>query len=919
MPRVTQRSFAGGVMSEHMMARSDDVKFQSGLKRCENFIVRPQGPIENRPGLVFVASTKYNDRKTRLIKFEFSSDQTMILEMGHEYIRFHTGGKTLLGSDGQPYEVATPYHEDDIFNIKCVQSSDVMTFTHSSYPIKELRRYSSIDWRLNEVDFNPKLTSPTNVKATKTSTAKDDPNEDKYVWKYRVTAMNADKTAESLPSEIASVNANLYATGTVVTISWDAVKGATFYRVYKNQAGVFGYIGDTEELSITDENFAPEMDVTPRRFEEIFGASDGIKTATVSNQGSGYVQYKNGLGNFVGDFYPVKMALMKTGSFSKPSSEIKTNNINVSKYFPQLSWSFINVGSYSYPDYPKAKTDEINKNYIKIVDSNLAGTGAKVEGIFAEHYSRYTDTYSSGDSDYTDYISETRVTLIGLKVTQRGSGYLLPQVTVQGSDSPYCKAWFDMPVVNTGVTIDVEDETGSGAVLSAEINQGKITGVRIVNGGHGYKNPVAVVRSTEGSGAKVDLTTGLTGSYPSTVCYHEQRRCFAGLSNAPQRVLMTRTGTEDDMTYSLPVQADDRINIELAARDNNPILHLVPMGNLLILTTAGEWRVQTMNSDALTPESISVRQSSFVGANNVQPIVANNSMLFCAARGGHVMEMGFSTEAGGYISSDISIRAADLFDQWQITDATFSKAPIPICWFVSTSGRLLGLTYIPHQQVAAWHSHTTDGAFESCEAIAEGAEDVLYCVIRREVNGSIVRQIERLSERSKGIFVDAAGVYEGEETSVVTGLSRLEGKTVSVLADGAVENDKVVTNGQIQLDRPASKVIVGLRYGATIETLPMSIVLRDNSTANGRNKNVTDVWLRVVNTSGVWIGPDEDLLVEVKQRTNEPYGVPTKSVTGEVFAKLKPKWTADGEIVVRQLDPLPITIVGLTADVAVGA
>ena len=915
MAKVTQRSFAGGVMSEHMMARSDDVKFQSGLKRCENFIVRPQGPVENRPGFVYVASTKYNDRKTRLIKFEFSSDQTMILEMGHQYFRFHTGGKTLMGDNGQPYEVATPYHEDDIFNIKCVQSSDVMTFTHSSYPIKELRRYSSVDWRLVEVDFNPKLTAPTNVKATKTSTAKDDPNEDKYVWKYRVTAMNSDKTAESLPSEVANVNANLYATGTVVTISWDKVEGATFYRVYKNQAGVFGYIGDTEELSITDENFAPEMDITPRRFEEAFGASNGIKTATVESQGSGYVQYKNGLGDYVGDFYPTKMALMKN---YKPDAEVKTNNVSVSKYFPQLSWTYAKTSEYNYPDYPKPDTAAINRDYIKIVDSNLAGSGAKVEGIFYEYRSRYTTYYTSGDSDYTVYHSETKVTLIGLKVTARGSSYLLPQVTVQGSDSPYCKAWFDMPVVNTGVTIDVQDETGSGAVLSAEVNGGKLTGVRIVQGGHNYKSPVAVVRSTEGSGAKINLSVGKTGSYPSTVCYHEQRRCFAGLSNAPQRVLMTRSGTEDDMTFSLPVQADDRINIQLASRDNNPILHLVPMGNLLILTTAGEWRVQTMNSDALTPESISVRQSSFVGANNVQPIVANNSMLFCAARGGHVMEMGYSNEAGGYISSDISIRAADLFDKWQITDATFSKAPIPICWFVSTSGQLLGLTYIPHQQVAAWHSHTTDGAFESCEAVAEGAEDVLYCVVRREVNGNVIRQIERLSERSKGVFVDSAGVYEGEETDVITGLSRLEGKTVSVLADGAVENDKVVVNGQIELDRPASKVIVGLRYGSTLETLPMAITLKDNSVANGRHKNVTDVWLRVVNTSGVWVGPDEEMLVEAKQRTNEPYGTPPKPVTGEMGVKLLPKWTDGGEIVVRQLDPLPITIVGLTADVAVG-
>ena len=127
MAKVTQRSFAGGVMSEHMMARSDDIKYQTGLKRCENFIVRPQGPVENRTGFEYVASTKYNDRRSRLIKFEYSSDQTMMLEFGHEYIRFHSQSQTLTGDDGQPYEVVTPYKEADLFDVKYVQSSDVMT------------------------------------------------------------------------------------------------------------------------------------------------------------------------------------------------------------------------------------------------------------------------------------------------------------------------------------------------------------------------------------------------------------------------------------------------------------------------------------------------------------------------------------------------------------------------------------------------------------------------------------------------------------------------------------------------------------------------------------------------------------------------------------------------------------------------
>ena len=877
MPRVMQRSFTGGVMSQHMLARSDDIKFQTGLKRCENFIVLPQGPVANRTGLSYVNTVKDSNRKVRLIRFEYSADQTMILEFGHHYIRFHTQGKTLLGNDGQPYEVATPYDEKDIFDLHHVQSNDVLTITHRSYPIKELRRYSMNDWRLVEASFRPKLATPTNVKAERTSSADEDKNASKYTQKYRVTAMNADKTAESLPSETASVVANLYATGTVVTVSWAKVEGATFYRVYKNQGGVYGYIGDTEELSIVDDNIAPELDITPRRFDESFVSVKGITSVAVNAQGSGYVG--------------------------------KRDIIDYGRTGTQFDY---NLGK---PTGSKTVTlpfmlDEsrIQRFSTKVVDRGGNGSGAVIEH-------KFTVLETVQGLPY-------KVRFDGFTIKNGGSNYVDPWVEVWYSGNYTVKSYeFKCQVASSdgAVTLDVSDSTGSGAVLRPLISDGKITGVQVVQGGTNYTNPTVTAIADYGSGARFTATvSNEAGSYPRAVCYYEQRRCFGGLSGAPQRVLMTRTSTEDDMTYALPVQDDDRINIELAARDNNPILHMVPIGNLILLTPTSEWRVQTMNSDALTPETISVRQTSFVGANNVQPIVANSSMIYCAARGGHVREYGYNSDAGGYVSSDLSLRAEDLFDKYEITDSAFMKAPYPMAWFISSSGNLLGLTYVPEQQVGAWHVHSTDGTFESVACVPEGTEDALYVVVRRFINGAYVRQIERLSERSKGVFVDAAGVYEGAPTTVVSGLSRLEGKTVSILSDGAVENQQVVTGGKITLEREASRVVVGLPITSTIETLPMTIVLRDSSTSNGRMKNVNEVWLRLVESSGVWAGPDEATLVEAKQRTSEPYGEPPNYISGEISLRLKGKWTGDGQIVVRQLDPLPITIVGLTADVAVG-
>ena len=76
-----------------------------------------------------------------------------------------------------------------------------------------------------------------------------------------------------------------------------------------------------------------------------------------------------------------------------------------------------------------------------------------------------------------------------------------------------------------------------------------------------------------------------------------------------------------------------------------------------------------------------------------------------------------------------------------------SKSPIPIVWQVSSSGKLLGLTYVPEQQIGAWHQHDTDGTFESVACVSEGNDDVTYCVVKRTINGASKRYVERMGTR----------------------------------------------------------------------------------------------------------------------------------------------------------------------------
>lgn len=416
------------------------------------------------------------------------------------------------------------------------------------------------------------------------------------------------------------------------------------------------------------------------------------------------------------------------------------------------------------------------------------------------------------------------------------------------------------------------------------------------------------------------------GNYPGATSYFEQRRVFAGSINEPQNLRLTRSGTESNMTYSLPIRDDDSINVRVAAREANTIRHIVPLTNLVLLTGAAEWRVSSINSDAITPNSISVKPQSYVGANNVQPVIVNSNIIFVASRGGHLREMTFSQQAnnftGGYLNGDLALRAPHLFDGLEIVDLAYAKAPVPMVWAVSSNGKLIGMTYVPEQQLGALHKHDTDGLFESCCVVAEGSEDVLYVVVKRTINGVATRYVERLRSRlfatpADAFFVDSGATYSGVPATVISGLTWLEGKSVSVLGDGAVFPRKVVVDGSITLEQPCSKVQVGLPITADVQTLPLALQI-DNGYGQGHVKNISKVWLRISKSSGVFAGPSLDRMVQFKQRTNEVYGAAPNLITDEIQITLEPSWQSGGQIYVRQSDPLPLTLVSMTVEVSVG-
>ena len=423
---------------------------------------------------------------------------------------------------------------------------------------------------------------------------------------------------------------------------------------------------------------------------------------------------------------------------------------------------------------------------------------------------------------------------------------------------------------------------------------------------------------------EVDDPISSASNYPGACGYFQGRRWFAGSTNKPQNVWATRSGTESNMTYSIPTTDSDAITARLTARQANTIRHLVPLGDLLALTSGAEWLVTGSGQTGapITPNTIGYVPQGYSGCSQVRPVVTDSSVLFAQDRGGRVRSIEYSWEKQGYKSDDVSLMAPHLFDGYTILSMAYTRSPNPTLWAVRSDGILLGMTYIPEQKVAAWHQHSTDGLFESITVVPEGADDVLYAIVKRTVSAGTKRYVERLHSRkfatlADSFVVDSGLMYDDTPATVLRGYWHLIGETVSILADGAVLPQQVVAaDGTITLDAAASKVAVGLPITADLQTLPLALELQ--AFGQGTNKNVNKVYIRVYQSASLFVGPSFSKLVENKYRTTEAYGSPPALRTGTVAVTLTPTWDADAPVCIRQTDPLPLTVVSLVPDTALG-
>lgn len=414
--------------------------------------------------------------------------------------------------------------------------------------------------------------------------------------------------------------------------------------------------------------------------------------------------------------------------------------------------------------------------------------------------------------------------------------------------------------------------------------------------------------------------------WPGAVRFYEGRLWWGGTVKSPQTLWASRSGDYANFKMHDPdgtVTDDAGLALQLDSADVNAVRWMADMEKALVVgTSGGEWLIRSGESGSpITPTSVRATRASTHGCADVAPIMAANAICYVQRAGRKVRELAYVWSEDGFRTPDLTVLAEHVTGAG-VRELAYQPEPLPVVWCVLTDGTLAAMTYDREQKVVGWHRHVLGGGavVESAAVIpaSAGWHDELWLLARRTVDGETRRYVEvmapprRVGDAQAGSwFVDCGLRYFGDPEDTFVGLDHLEGLTVSILGDGAVYPDQQVVAGSVRISKPVSKAIVGLPYLSEARTLRIEAGAADG-TAQGKTKRIHKLTARVLETLGTLWGDVPDSLSRPVFRTSvTPSDQAPALYSGDVEIPWRSDYNSEGQILARQDQPLPATILAL--------
>ncbi|PZU22203.1 MAG: hypothetical protein DI589_12020 [Shinella sp.] len=328
------------------------------------------------------------------------------------------------------------------------------------------------------------------------------------------------------------------------------------------------------------------------------------------------------------------------------------------------------------------------------------------------------------------------------------------------------------------------------------------------------------------------------------------------------------------------------INRSIAVGSVNAVKWMTAVRRLVIGTNGAEVVASSSSLDEpLTPSNSTIKAASTIGSSSVSPAKVDSKILFVDRSATALFEMVFG-QSYEYQSTEISRLRARLFAVG-IKQLAVQRRPETRIWVVLNDGTAVCFLYEPSQEVAGFFTVKTQGLFESVAVLPESGADRVYFSVQRQINGSTVRFIEKMSVDSaakpsaRSSVGDAFGY--GVNISPTTTLNvgtHLTGAYVKVWADGAPINETVNgikrprlflvdASGNITLDDPVTNWLAGLPFTGRFKSARLAYGAQ-GGTSLLATQRVSQLGILLCDyvRSGVKYGKDFETLFPLREQVN---------------------------------------------------
>jgi hypothetical protein len=914
---LLQPAFTGGEISAEVANRVDLDKYQLAVLQAYNCLIKPHGPIYRRPGMKYMARTKYSDKACILVPFNGADSTDYLLEIGEKYIRVHKNGLYIN------IEVMTPYTADMLQDLRFVQSADTMFIASGKYPVKQLARYSDTDWRFADFEITDmyfdernSLESYSGISYTSPGTYQFQPT---VTGEYQIdisggggggggAAKYRVKSGEH-SSRLIYITGGKGGNGERI-IKTLTLNKETSYTISVGGGGAAGSNGGNSAPSGSNGASSAAFGMIAKGGG---GGTGGRKGEPNTPDGT---SYGNGANGGAGGYGKSFLGSSETQPTAGANGWVKILYTGNKELTPSGTQGDITLKS--------------NKN---IFASNKPGAFIKLKQEIASK----TVSTSNGNTERVRVGENWKVISHGT-----WSGSFAIEKSDDGESWKEYRKYTSKDDYNPSESGSVTEPVFLRAVCT--ITSGTCT-VDLTAMAYNAEGVVKLTEITSDSTAKAhvekelgstDMTTNfLWGAwseefgYPQTLCFFQDRLCFGGTKKQPYMVWMSRTGDYGNFSVekaSGTVTDDSAVALAFVSRKQFKILHLIASTDLIVLTAGNEWTVS--GSDTVTPSKAVPKMQTTRGCSTVEPLMIGGRIVFVQGRGSTVRDMAYSYETDSYGGNDLTLLAKHIIENVQIVDSAYKQESDSTIYFVRSDGTMACLSYIMEQKVYAWSTIETQGKIEAVAAVQEGDEDIIYLVVQREINGVTVRNIEYLAKNPAKsnnpddyIMLDNAIEYStAEKSSGATEIdvAELAGEKVAVIGDGRVYSGLTVSqDGTVTLPAAVQHAFIGLPYRSIVE-LPNVEIKTGDGTMQGRKKQISNCILRLSNSLGGMVGPDINTM-DLMNFDEQDAVSDIKLFTGDKHMTLPiGGFNNEGRVIIVTDEPYPFNLLAVVREVSFG-